>query len=407
MAADWIVTQISSREHYAVPRAFFRRGKLARLYTDAWCSVGRGVLGKGPSALRALAGRYHPDIPSNCVTAFTFQSLRDQLRLRKAASVEQAHLEFIRIGREFCQRVNHQLRRRLNNSAGYRFYGYNTGCLETMQLLREHKMFCVVNQIDPARVEEDLVMEETARWPGWEKAEGRKPEAYWQRMNSEWKLADAVVVNSQWSKDALVKQGVAAEKIVIIPLAYEEPAGLSEMKRSSDGPLRVLWLGSVILRKGIPYLLEAAKLLSQRQVQITVAGPISISQEAVQSAPANVKFIGRVTRDQATGIYQQADVFVLPTISDGFAITQIEAMSHGLPVIATPNCGQVVSDGIDGKIVPVRDAKALAEAIDSYASDRKTLAEASLAAREKAKQFSVAKLEEWLWQLEQGPFERH
>jgi glycosyltransferase involved in cell wall biosynthesis len=81
-------------------------------------------------------------------------------------------------------------------------------------------------------------------------------------------------------------------------------------------------------------------------------------------------------------------------------------MSHGLPVIATPNCGQVVSDGIDGKIVPIRDARALAEAIESYASDPKKLAEASLAAREKARQFSVARLEEWLWQLEEGPFER-
>src|SRR5437763_14946915 len=91
-----------------------------------------------------------------------------------------------------------------------------------MQLLHGKKMFCVVNQIDPAQLEEDLVMEEVARWPGWEKAEGRKPQVYWQRMHSEWELADAVVVNSRWSKDALVKQGVSAEKIVIIPLAYEQ-----------------------------------------------------------------------------------------------------------------------------------------------------------------------------------------
>jgi hypothetical protein len=66
----------------------------------------------------------------------------------------------------------------------------------------------------------------------------------------------------------------------------------------------------------------------------------------------------------------------------------------------------VVSEGVDGKIVPIRGARALAEAIESYAADRKKLAEASLAAREKARQFSVAKLEERLWQLEKGPFER-
>jgi glycosyltransferase involved in cell wall biosynthesis len=399
MTADWIVTQISSREHYAVPRAFLRRGRLLHLYTDAWCSVGRGLLRRGPATLCAFAGRYHPEIPSNKVTAFTFQALCDHLRLRNSRTVEQTHLEYIRIGRDFCERVNRDLSGRLEDLLQRRFYGYNTGCLETVQLLREKKIFCVVNQIDPARVEEELVMEEVARWPGWEKAEGCKPEAYWQRLAAEWELADAVVVNSLWSKDALVKQGVAGDKIVVVPLAYEESAN-SVAKSRTDGPLQVLWLGSVILRKGIQYLLEAARLLAGKQVEITVAGPVHISPEAVQSAPANVKFIGRVTRDQAEGIYQEADVFVLPTISDGFAITQLEAMSHGLPVITTPNCGQVVSDGTDGRIVPIRDAKALAEAIECYASDRRKLSDSSSAAREKAKQFSLAKLDEWLRQLE-------
>src|SRR3954465_13092281 len=119
MGDQWIVTQIGSREHYAVPRAFLRRGMLLGLYTDAWCKFGRGLLSKGPSALRGLAGRYHPEIPSKSVTAFTFQAVRDQLRLRKSNSVEQTHLEFIRIGREFCERVNHDLRKLLRNSDGY------------------------------------------------------------------------------------------------------------------------------------------------------------------------------------------------------------------------------------------------------------------------------------------------
>ena len=147
-------------------------------------------------------------------------------------------------------------------------------------------------------------------------------------------------------------------------------------------------------------------MLANHPVRFTIAGPIGISQEAVQSAPRNVTFIGRVTRDQASAIYKRADVFVLPTISDGFAITQIEAMSHGLPVITTPNCGEVVSDGIDGNIVPIRDAKALAAAIEAYASDRSKLIKASGAARQKAQQFSLGKLDERLWQLEQGRFER-
>jgi len=57
--------------------------------------------------------------------------------------------------------------------------------------------------------------------------------------------------------------------------------------------------------------------------------------------------------------YRSADVFVLPTLSDGFAITQIEAMSHGLPVIATPNCASVVENGVDGLWCPQKTAEHL------------------------------------------------
>src|SRR5947207_15971496 len=103
MAADWIVTLISSREHYAVPRAFLRRGELLRFYTDAWCGFGRGLLRRGPAAMRALAGRYHPEIPSQKVTAFTMRALLDGIRIPRESSSEAESLEFIRVSRRFCE----------------------------------------------------------------------------------------------------------------------------------------------------------------------------------------------------------------------------------------------------------------------------------------------------------------
>ena len=141
----------------------------------------------------------------------------------------------------------------------------------------------------------------------------------------------------------------------------------------------MLWLGTVNLRKGIPYLIEAARQLAGQEVdvQIIVAGPLEISAEAIASAPPNMQFLGRVTRDRTAEVYRDADVFVLPTLSDGFAITQVEAMGNGLPVITTPNCGQVVTEGVDGLIVPAGDATALAAAIARLSADRPLLAEMS------------------------------
>lgn len=97
-----------------------------------------------------------------------------------------------------------------------------------------------------------------------------------------------------------------------------------------------------------------------------------------------------MTRDRTTDVYRSAHLFVLPTLSDGFAITQLEAMAHGLPVIATPNCGAVVTPGSDGLIVPAGDAEALAAAIVGLDDDRPRLEEMGRMAVSKAAMFPLS-----------------
>jgi glycosyltransferase involved in cell wall biosynthesis len=215
------------------------------------------------------------------------------------------------------------------------------------------------------------------------------PETYWQRLREEWELADAVLVNSDWSRDALIEQGVPGRKIMVVPLAINIHHEHLGQPIKAVGRLKVIWLGSVILRKGIQYLIEAARLLVDENIEFILAGPIGISAEVCKSFPANVKILGRVTRDQLTLIYQQGHIFVLPTVSDGFAITQLEAMAHGLPVIATPNCGRVVTDGVDGLVVPARDSVALAAALARLNADRQLIAEMSRNALETIKLYDL------------------
>jgi glycosyltransferase involved in cell wall biosynthesis len=270
--------------------------------------------------------------------------------------------------------------------------------------------------MDPNRVEMALVREEEKRWPKWSMQSLEVPEAYFQRREQEWALADRVVVNSIFCRDALVKQGVPPAKLVVIPLCYEAEAGnnrqgIGEGQGTADnpsfisdftscGPLRVLFLGQVILRKGIQYLMQAAKLLEHENIHFDIVGPVGISDLAVASAPRNLSFHGRATRDQTPRWYRQSHVFVLPTLSDGFAITQLEAMSYGLPVIATPCCGAVASDGVDGFIVPPRSPEALARALQRYLSEPGLLKAQHQAALEKSRRFSLARLAENLRCLE-------
>jgi glycosyltransferase involved in cell wall biosynthesis len=457
---NWITSQIGAREHYAIPRVLQRDGRLQRLYTDFWASAPWRVFGK-LTGKSSLAARFHPELATAPVTGFNLEALKFSRR-RYANPYD----GFLQVGRQFGEHVVGDLEKsgksvlgpsivcrssptrhpsetrttsgmtKLRSDApflasGLIFFGYDTGFLEPARWVKEHGGKTIVCQMDPSRFEVDLVRGEEARWPGWSRLSAEVPEAYFRRREEEWAVADLVMVNSEWTKAALIRQGVAADKIVIVPLAYEAPpvegresrdegyAGRVEgrgariegykdaekdTRRStvdSRRTLRVLFLGQVILRKGIQYLIEAAKLLKNESIHFDVVGPIGISEEAMKSAPPNMTFHGSVTRDRTQEFYERADIFVLPTLSDGFALTQLEAMAYGLPVIATPNCGEVVTDGVDGLIVPASDSNALAEGLQLIIQDPEKLKAMSEATKAKVEQFSLARLGEKLSALEQ------
>ena len=438
---NWLCVQNGAREHYAIPRALQRSGQLEALFTEIWAGPAFRRLAVGP--LRSIAGRFHEELDAGSwklgsknekaegekqkakVISWNWETVGRELvfksRKREAGNGN-SYAQFIGDGKWFSEKVVDYLAWRGTSMRGKIVFSYDTTALELFTWAKECGAICVLGQMDPGRFEADLVRAEESVWPGWAARDGVVPEAYYQRREAEWRLADRIVVNSRWSLDALVKQGVPAEKLVVIPLCYERlertedgswKTGAGNIKAASyasaagdrvvwtrDRPLRALFLGQVILRKGIQYLIEAAKLLQDAPVHFDVVGPIGISQVAMNSAPANVTFHGRTERKEARKWFERSQVFVLPTISDGFAITQIEAMAHGLPVIATPNCGEVVTDGEDGFIVRPRDANSLAEAVRRYLKESGLLESHRQACREKARQFTVAKLSEKLMVLE-------
>ena len=428
----WICAQLGAREHYAVARALHRNGALQGLFTDAWVRPGNplGLIKK------SLRERYHSELADATVhsanvslLAFeawaTLKALQGWNRImarnewfqkqvvRKLQKLKTEKLKAEGGGRKTEDGTTFNLQHSTCNSQPT-IFAYSYAARDIFRWARAQGWKTVLGQIDAGLPEERLVArlhdENPTQRHNWQPA----PAEYWADWREECELADCIVVNSDWARRALLKQGVPAEKLAIIPLCYEPNAetlktemlkldGISACQNvslSAFSPLRVLFLGQVILRKGIQYLVEAAKLLENEPVHFDVVGPIGISEAAIKSAPANMKFHGRANRDEAAGWYARSDVFVLPTISDGFAITQIEAMAHGLPVIATPNCGEVVSDGVDGFIIPPRDAMALAKAIRRYLSEPELLRSQRGAALAKSKQFTLDKLSGRLLALE-------
>jgi glycosyltransferase involved in cell wall biosynthesis len=155
----------------------------------------------------------------------------------------------------------------------------------------------------------------------------------------------------------LEKTGVDSKKIQIIPLVYTPPEAASKFVRiypesfSQDRPLRLLFLGQVILRKGIAAVLDAVQLLAGYPVEFWIVGSQQIEIPPHFQNHPQIRWVGHVNRSETAQYYQMADVFLFPTLSDGFGLTQLEAQAWKLPIIASRCCGEVVIDGVNGWIL--------------------------------------------------------
>lgn len=365
---SWICCQLGAREHYAIPRTLHQTGKLAHLITDAWVPP-QSALNLLPSPLLAkLRDRFHPDLTQASVHAFTSSLIRFELaqRIKKISGWERIIARNDWFQQQTVQTFN-VITPRLN--ACPTLFAYSYAALELFRYAKSRGWRTILGQIDPGPVEEKLVFEEHARQPSYQANWQPAPPDYWVNWREECSLADRIVVNSLWSSQALQQVGIPANKIDIIPLAYQPPEQSRDFIRtyppafSAERPLRVLFLGQIILRKGIAALLEAAELLRDQPIEFWLVGSQGVVRPSQVQDQDQVKWMGSVPRSAAAKYYQQADVFLFPTLSDGFGLTQLEAQVWKLPIIASRFCGEVVKDEISGLILEEVTGEAIANAL--------------------------------------------
>jgi glycosyltransferase involved in cell wall biosynthesis len=175
-----------------------------------------------------------------------------------------------------------------------------------------------------------------------------------------------------------------------------DPVQFQGKKRERSAYLHVLYVGTVQLRKGIQYFLEAAESIGPGKMVFRCVGPVDVSDDATRRLAGVMDLAGPVPRAVMQSEYDWADVLVLPSLSEGSANVCLEAMACGLPVITTLQAGSAVRDGKDGYIVPIRDGKAVADRLAVLASDRALLDELAENASGRALEFTWEKYAERL-----------
>jgi alpha-maltose-1-phosphate synthase len=187
-----------------------------------------------------------------------------------------------------------------------------------------------------------------------------------------YEVADGITVASSFARRSYIEEGVAAEKVHVIPYGVR-----LESFRAGPGPSEesfdVLFAGSVSLRKGVPYLLEGFAKLRHPRKTLRVVGVMdeSLKQVLHRLPVENVEFLGSLPRAELAEWMGKSHVLVLPSIEDGFGLVLTEAMACGCPAISSTNTGgeDLYADGVEGFIVPVRDAGAIAERMQRMADD--------------------------------------
>jgi glycosyltransferase involved in cell wall biosynthesis len=132
--------------------------------------------------------------------------------------------------------------------------------------------------------------------------------------------------------------------------------------------------------------MQAAAQLRGR-AQFRWVGPIKMNTAALQTLGRDVEFVGAVPRSEIIAQYAWADIFLLPSLCEGSATSTYEALTAGLPVVCTANCGSVIRDGEEGFIVPIRDPNAICERLNELTADPQRRLTMGQRARARAAEF--------------------
>ncbi|MBL4674824.1 MAG: glycosyltransferase [Mucilaginibacter sp.] len=216
------------------------------------------------------------------------------------------------------------------------------------------------------------------------------PDFIIERELREVKAADYLLCPSQYVAETFIINGIKKEKCIIIP--YGVNLNMFHHHKQKHRDFTVLFVGTIGVRKGLIYLFKALDLLSKKHpVKCLLIGSVEESFRPILDAYQHLfNHIERVEQKELSRYYNDVSVFVFPSLDEGMALVQLEAMACGLPLICTPNSGgeSVITNGKEGYIVPIRNHEILAEKILFLKENKNILTEMSEEAAKQAKKFS-------------------
>lgn len=277
--------------------------------------------------------------------------------------------------------------RRVQSGSFRAVYAYEDCAAETFAIAKARGIRTIYDlPIGYFRAAQQIFAEEREREPDWAPTltGARDSGEKLARKEKELELADCVAVASTFTAETLRGASVRP-RVEIIPYGAPPPA-TGEIGLHT-GKLRILFAGSLGQRKGLSYALRAIEIFGEGRCEFTLLGrKVGGVCRALESALRRHRWLPSLSHADVLRTMRESDVVVFPSLFEGFGLVITEAMSQGTPVITTPHTAgpDIILDGVDGFLVPIRSAEAIAEKLGMLDRERELLRAMKVAAREKA-----------------------
>lgn len=268
-------------------------------------------------------------------------------------------------------------------------YAYEDGALTTFTKAKQLGLYCIydlpIGYWKSARL---LMQEEFDVNPDWSSTLtgfNDSPDKL-NKKDQELALADIIFVASSFTKKTLEEYSGNLPEIKVIPYGFPEVKQKKEYQPLANRKLKVLFIGGLSQRKGLSYLFEAVEGM-QNEVELTIVGHKAVANcDVLNLALEKHKWIPSLSHDQVLVCMREHDVFVFPSLFEGFGLVITEAMSQGVPVITTDRTAgpDIIKDGEDGWIVPASSSIAIKEVFAKILEKPELLEQFGLAAQQKA-----------------------
>jgi glycosyltransferase involved in cell wall biosynthesis len=273
-------------------------------------------------------------------------------------------------------------------------HAYEDGAAHSFVRAKELGIFCSYElPIAHWSMVRHLLAEEAERLPEWEPTleSTREPEEKLVRKEEELSLANCITCPSEFVLQSIPAKIRKKTPCQIAPFGSPTDMGNTPPPNASrkNGKLKLLFVGSMSQRKGLADLFEAMKLINSKNVSLSILGSPSLPMSFYRKVYPHFEYLSPRSNNEVRRVMNEHDVLVLPSIIEGRALVQQEALACGLPLIVTQNTGgeDLIEEERTGFIVPIRKPDEIAEKIDWFGRNLKKLDEMSEFCRNKARKY--------------------